>query len=330
MKNLCFILLFITVFYSCKKKDSIVVDDDFKTKVSFEVSNTNIFEGDSIKFTNTSSLFKDAKFKWTFEGGSPNQSKELSPVVKYFREGFSAAKLMVYSKDGKDSVEVKVIIQVNNILKKGLVLHYDFDGNTNDKSGNLIHGNSSQVLLTTGKAGVLNSAYQFNGSANSYIKIPSEKLILNNYTYCLWVYLDQVPVFSSQFMPFSIGNIGGDQHFQAMNNVSDGDGWAIGAYNKNYNSFFKASNIPLEAKKWYLLIATRSDNTLKLFVDCNLVGEVSSSFNVLPFYSNNEVIAKLGCRYDGSFPLKGKIDEFRIYNRVLSVSEINKLCHVLE
>nr|WP_294897300.1 LamG domain-containing protein [uncultured Pedobacter sp.] len=206
-------------------------------------------------------------------------------------------------------------------------MFYPLNGNANDYSGNNINGTvSPYATLTSGKSGAVNTAYQFTGSADSFIQIPTERLRLNTFSYCMWVYLDELPAYGNQYMPFAIGNTGGDQHIQAMNNVTDGHGWAFGGYNKYYPSFFKSTQKNLEAKKWYFVIATRSNTKVSLYIDCNLVAEMSSTETVLPSYSPNQVIAKLGGRYDGTFPLKGKIDEFRIYDRALTLSDISKLC----
>lgn len=315
------------LFTFCKKKEKLILDVS-KIESKFDSNTQSIFENDIVIFNNLSTISNgEMTYEWTFEGGLPAQSAQKNPQVKYDNIGVYDVKLVVSSGNKKDSIISKSFINVKSSLENGLTLFYPLNGNAIDYSGNQINGTVSPLAsFAFGKSGNAKTAYQFTGSAGSFIQIPTQKLKLNNYSYSMWVYLDQLPSNGNQYMPFAIGNVGGDQHFQAMNNVSDGNGWAFGAYNQNYSSFFKSSSTPLVEKKWYLVIATRSNTKLSLYVDCKLIGEVNSAFTVLPSYSPLEVIAKLGCRYDGSYPLKGRIDEFRIYNRVLTLTDISKLC----
>lgn len=325
------------VVISKSKKDSLISNSFVNVKapagkdtisVNFDSQNKSIFEDESVVFSNlTQSSDPEVSYEWTFIGGVPSKSSQKNPIVKYDKSGNYDVKLVVSSKSKRDSLIGNSFVNVKSSLTKGLLLLYPLNGNANDYSGNNINGTaSSSATLTSGKSGMANTAYQFIGNANSFIQIPTEKLKLNTFSYCLWVYLDELPAFGNQYMPFAIGNTGGDQHIQAMNNVTDGYGWAFGGYNQYYPSFFKSNQKTLEAKKWYLIVVTRSNNKASLYVDCNLVAEVSSAQTVLPSYSPNQVIAKLGSRYDGTFPLKGKVDEFRIYDRALTLSDISRLC----
>lgn len=314
---------------SLVSKNLIIVGERY-VKANFKASTSSVFEDETVKFTNISSSTEAdtvIKYKWLFEGGTPNQSTEKEPTVKYLHAGNFNAKLLVYSKNLRDSIETSTPINVKSSTLKGLMVYYPFYGNANDESGNSINGIVGyRATLTSGKSNQPRTAYQFIGESQSVIQIPTDKLKLDNYTYCLWLYLDKLPIKGYEFMPFAIGNVGGDQHVQALNSTNDGDGWAVGAYNLGYPSFFKASNVPLEEKKWYFIAMVRIDNSLKLYVNCQLVGEVSASDKVIPFYSSKQVVATLGCRFDGTYPFTGKIDEFRIYNRALTEEDISKLC----
>lgn len=318
------------------KKDSLILDSfvnvSVKVKetldVKFDTQTKSIFEDESISLLNLStSSTPDITYDWTFIGGIPAKSSEKNPIVKYDKSGNYDIKLVVSSKTKKDSLISRDFISVKSSLNKGLLLYYPLNGNANDYSGNNINGTLSSLATTTsGKAGALNSAYQFMGNSSSFIQIPTNKLQISTFSYCMWVYLDELPSYGDQYMPFSIGSVGGDQHFQAMNNVHDGHGWAFGGYSENYPAFFKSSGLSIQSKKWYLLVVTRTNNKLNLYVDCNLVTEESSTSSRVAFYGFNQVIAKLGCRFDGAYPLKGKIDEFRIYNRALTPLDISRLC----
>src|SRR5690606_2941820 len=57
-------------------------------------------------------------------------------------------------------------------IEENLLLHYKFDGNTIDESGNGFDGLASNVTYTADRFGNVNSAVYFNG-ANSFIDLPN-------------------------------------------------------------------------------------------------------------------------------------------------------------
>ena len=70
------------------------------------------------------------------------------------------------------------------------IAKYDFTGNPNDSSGNLLHGNVIGAQLTNDRFGILNSAYLFDGEDDN-ISIDHDSLLnLSNYerfSISLWV-----------------------------------------------------------------------------------------------------------------------------------------------
>jgi hypothetical protein len=76
----------------------------------------------------------------------------------------------------------------------GLVAYYPFDGNTNDESGNQLHGTVyNGASLTEDRFGDTDSAYYFDGINSNKIDLPSDqvRLILNgaqSITASAWVY----------------------------------------------------------------------------------------------------------------------------------------------
>ncbi|MFP5471227.1 MAG: hypothetical protein ACLGGV_06495 [Bacteroidia bacterium] len=61
-------------------------------------------------------------------------------------------------------------------LSNGLLLHYDFNGNANDISGNNMHATVYGATLTTDKDGNPNSAYYFDG-VDDYIELPNDNFL---------------------------------------------------------------------------------------------------------------------------------------------------------
>jgi len=60
-------------------------------------------------------------------------------------------------------------------LSQNLVAYYPFTGNANDQSGNGINPTyiGAGVTLTTDRFGYANNAYNFNGTTNSYMRMPA-------------------------------------------------------------------------------------------------------------------------------------------------------------
>jgi hypothetical protein len=213
-------------------------------------------------------------------------------------------------------------------VTNGLIVYYPLNGNVEDKSGNRLHGTLSPhaPVSTTDKKGASNKAYLFNGI--NYISIPPETLILNEYTYSVWVNSTSLPQWGVAGCVFSLGNPANGKH-QAItisNKYASAKltGWAAGGWNNGSTQTTSVStdNIPIQ-DRWYHIVMVRKLNSITMYINNQYVGK-SSTDGFLPLYGDNN-IAKVGIRCNNVQGFTGKIDEFRIYNRALSEKEIAKL-----
>lgn len=216
------------------------------------------------------------------------------------------------------------------IPTNGLVRHYTFSGNANDNVNNQ-HGTIIGATLTADRFGNPNSAFNFDG-VDDYIDLPLSGLMLNEYTYSIWVLASSFPPPNVSIFVFTIGTArqwnpqGGDQAIIA-NNSSTNDGWGMmGYYSGPSSAFFTFQQTAIVPLTWHHITVTRSTNVQKLYIDCQLVSADSSVATVLPFYGNTPT-AKIGTRQNNSVYFHGKIDDVRIYNRALDVNEILALCN---
>jgi PKD repeat protein len=85
-----------------------------KPVADFTLSNNIICSGNEITFNDNSFGSGTLSHKWYFEGGFPEQSNSLDPVINYSQPGKYTVKLVVESSGGKDSVVGEKII---NVLK---------------------------------------------------------------------------------------------------------------------------------------------------------------------------------------------------------------------
>ncbi|WP_108807785.1 basic secretory protein-like protein [Aquimarina spinulae] len=92
----------------------------------FRANKTNIKEGESVSFTNSST---DAtSYNWTFDGGSPSSSTQTNPVVKYNREGTYSVTLKATNGDGSDTETKTSIIKVSSNGGGGEIIDITNDG----------------------------------------------------------------------------------------------------------------------------------------------------------------------------------------------------------
>ncbi len=214
--------------------------------------------------------------------------------------------------------------QISVKLDSGLVGYYPFNGNANDESGNNHNGTVLGATLTTDRCGIPNSAYYFNGNI-SYIQINNPSITFPEFTYSLWASLSSLLLDGGTSILLSTGSSGGDQHIQYNNNYAGFIGWFFGGYNTNSNSYDLNQGYLPDLNQWYLLSVTRSENKVKFYINGILVKSDSTYTPILPYYGTGEPQTIIGSRFDLTLPFNGKIDEVRIYNRVLSIAEIDSL-----
>lgn len=214
--------------------------------------------------------------------------------------------------------------QIN--LNQGLIAHYPFNGNANDISGNNINGTVSNATLTTDKTGTANSAYLFNGT-NAYILLPFSNLYnfapQDSFSISVWVapeagqsWIAQALVVKSPFHPdFTLSN------------------WNYGVYLWDYTpmggyalTHLLSSSIDTRIANpcWYNIIITYKNGIWKMYVNGILVSQdltqtkfiLQDGFSRIAFGRKGDAI---GDWY------KGKMDEIRIYNRVLNMQEVDSI-----
>lgn len=206
-------------------------------------------------------------------------------------------------------------------IDNSLVAYYPFNGNANDESG---HGNNGTVIgnveLTTDRHGNPNGAYRFFGEPFNYISVPDKEILhLNSFTLSAWVYTDAEDYGSGYLI-----NKGRDIEDGAYRlNVR-----SVGATNLygGVNDAYMEGNPSVGV--WHMVTGTVEGDQAKFYLDGELIDERTLSN---PFVYNNTEPLTLGMHYYTgvpdmwTYPLLGVLDDVRIYNRVLSPSEIKEL-----
>ena len=214
-------------------------------------------------------------------------------------------------------------------LVDGLVTYYSFDGNANDLSGNGNDGVVYGATLTTDRFGVANRAYDFDG-INDYILASADPLPTADRTVALWFKADSL-INNPMLMGYGGGTCG-TSWYMGLNASNDGS-YHLSSH-CNANTLTSAYSQP-PINKWIHFAASTDANGTRLYV--NGV-EVASNNN---YITNTSVLGRdlsigVATSPSGFAPytdinigfFDGALDDVRVYNRALSLSEIQQLAAV--
>jgi hypothetical protein len=222
-------------------------------------------------------------------------------------------------------------------LSDGLVAHYPFNQNANDESGNGLNATVNGATLTSDRFGKSNSAYEF--TTNQDINVPNtENKNLYPVTISLWYNASQLTentpgnIFSKYVSASWNGMqiILGDFRQVANNNAIESDGFGVASWyvksttNKVLGYYGEAPFLQknIFANTWYHYVFSLDETGGKIYVNGTLVS--THAWTGAPGITSNNYKWKIGGSYDNGW-FKGVIDDIRIYNRVLTQSEITYL-----
>jgi hypothetical protein len=203
----------------------------------------------------------------------------------------------------------------------GLVAYYPFNGNANDSSSNGNNGTVFGATLTSDRFGNPNSAYSFNG-INNYISLqPANNFVgFNNYTISLWAFPTAIPT-NSGGMLWGIGanSTGYEQGLTYQTTTCI----FAGSYNIGNNPIQSYSqSCDYNPNRWVFITVTRDSSYINMYINGKLIAPQSKSLTngEVANYGSQPYAAIIGGRSNlGSvYFFKGKIDEFRMCNKVLS------------
>jgi RHS repeat-associated protein len=215
-------------------------------------------------------------------------------------------------------------------LNSGLVAYFPLQGNTYDMSGN---GNDLAVFgatLTSDRFGNPNSAYWFNGissylQANQFINQPTGDSAASVNVFfqsanCACPSCDsETIIYWGYDAGVSPSNVGADTSYHvSANGIACGSFYNTCGANRLY--------LPIDCS-WHMLTITvaTGSTTEDVYLDGSLVGSISTC---APLNTRPGII-RVGARLDNygnvQLPFHGAISEIRIYNRVLTASEIQEL-----
>jgi PKD repeat protein len=216
----------------------------------------------------------------------------------------------------------------NISLNKGLVAYYPFNGNAKDESGNENHGVVSGAVLTEDRFSNRQKAYSFDG--NSYIELPP--LNFNaQLSISLWVNIQNqgnVHALISKYDGDSgVSDTNISRSFELLIHSSFDNKFYFNISENGKDTNEVIGKISPKIDTWYHVVCTFDEGLLSLFLNSSLENTFSSDFSKIYQSDIPLIIGAVVVDYPeiGALYTNGNIDDVRIYNRVLSNSEIKVL-----
>ena len=206
----------------------------------------------------------------------------------------------------------------------GLMSHWPFDGNANDvKSGNdgVVNGN---VTLTADRNGVPNSAYQFDGTAGSYIMTAQTGVVgTEGRTISFWAKADNISSANLQtVMVYGDDEAGFGGRFEVALDIEE---IVTDISGSNYG--LKSNAIVTNAWNFYTVVFEGGGKKtlaegVRLYVNGVRLSTAGRQVNAGKVITNSELPIYFGSLYNSSRFFEGALDDVKIYRKVMDDAEV--------
>jgi hypothetical protein len=242
------------------------------------------------------------------------------------------------------SVPASALTAINtsnkNIVPNGLVGYWTFDGKnmTSTTARDLSGNNNTGTLVGTSAtssqgAGKIGQGFLFDGSNDSISVAYNSALDLpdSGGSASVWIKPTGIPVGqdSSQTIfkkrPHSNDTVVGGVALSVYQSGPGSPNYlrAQVGYDPSYNQL-AASTTPLINNKWYHVVLTYTSSTIYIYLNGNLEAQMART-RVITWPEALGVLIGTGRTATTPVAFKGTMDEFRMYNRTLTVAEIQTL-----
>jgi hypothetical protein len=302
---------------------------------SFNLSDSIIEQGKSIQFSNTTAA-EVSSIEWLFEGGSPSSSSSESALVSYAASGIYEVSMNI--KNNSDQLGVVITKQITVLPTTDLIVHYPFDGNGNDVSGNDFTGTLFNGIANfTNRFGNEEGAFLFDGEF-TYFETNTEidDELGEAASFSAWIKINNL-----QDTSMIISNYNGTGE---EGNCNKRVGFSLGLANQKPYFIFAtgddnyigkiSSTLPLVVNEWYHIVGTWNGNYSSegfgLYIDGlkSAVEDFESGNSNCGAYIESEHPMTIGinkCSSGNCYPFDGGIDDVRVYGKVLSNDDIQAL-----
>ncbi len=197
------------------------------------------------------------------------------------------------------------------------VAYYPFDGNSNDQSGNGRHLNESSGRFMSDynlgvdyRSIVLSNNFQSLAYTNNGMREP-----LLSFTVSTWVKLNTIERKVEWMYLFACDNL-----FARFGvNSTPGNQSQIIDFGIDGSYLRTAKNSAIIPGEWFFVTFTRSANRLSIYLNGKLLS--TGIVSLYPYFELNRIY--IGARNNNfDYRFDGELDEYRIYDRALSESEV--------
>ncbi len=259
--------------------------------------------------------------------------------VKYYRYARSLGQVLAdYNSRGTTISGSEVLgVSTNYTLSNGLLAYYKMDeasynnvsGEVTDSSGNGNNATGVGYSSTPTVGGVYGDAGTFNGTTQ-YINAGNVSSMnfdrTNTFSISNWIKTSNVST-----NPVIIAKAGGGPAYQGWDLQLTSSGYIIVGLTSNYattNLISEQSTVTVNDGKWHHIVETYDGSSkaagMKIYLDNKLLAmtvihdsltsSITTSYNI-----------EIGATYGAGAVFNGSIDEMRVYNRVLSSTDVQNL-----
>jgi hypothetical protein len=207
------------------------------------------------------------------------------------------------------------ISKKQNGMDDGLIAYYPFNGNALDASANHYDGIVNGATLTSDKNGNKDSAFLFNGTTDSiFVPVNINPHALPVVTITAWVRADR----KNPVRQVVSNDNGGFDRSMGIDFRGGGNGWSAFSGTDSILGFQ-----PVVIGDWVFLavVYDQPAGTVKLYVNNNVIeghGAIGAGRDAL----------LIGASPGFGEYFSGAIDEVRIYNRVLTQSDLQDIVNL--
>jgi len=208
-------------------------------------------------------------------------------------------------------------------LSKGLVAHYEFEGNAKDSSGNGNHGKEYGGVSYVD--GVKGKAIAFDG-INDYIEVKDDNSLdlINQFSISLWINPEENQKIFAGLVDKSHATNKGASSWVLQQASGVAGKYYLGYFNGNpwSNDYGNDYFISTSTNTWNHLVVIKNKNIVLYYLDGILVSKENNNDTTS---KNNNLPLWIGAVNGQDRNYNGKMDDLRIYNRVLNESEVKEL-----
>ena len=212
-------------------------------------------------------------------------------------------------------------------IDNGLVLYYPFAGNAGDQTGNGNNGEPAGAVMAKDRFGQENSAFYFDGLTSAVTaQVSNMPAVDSPQSFSWWFRIDSIPSYKDErdahnmiALVDSAAGVGVQFGFRAPGYQSLG-----------FDTWYWGGRTVMEADmpaigQWHHCVYTFDGGTHLFYID----GQQEATSKAVPQTGKPDILM-LGNYPGGEQFFKGSLDDVRIYNRVLDLSEVHLLYKMKE